>query len=118
MCFSTIDEYTDSMNGIKKNCIDDFIAFMKTAFPKITPKIRYSMPMWCVGAKMYNGYVAVSVADKHYSVHFLDESYIIKLKEMLPDCGFGKRCVNIKYGDDKAISVVSQAAKDYISSIL
>ncbi len=118
MSFSTIDEYINTLDMNKKSYINEFVVFMKTSFPKITPEICYSMPMWCVGAKMYNGYVAVSAADKHYSVHFLDESYIIKLKEMLPNCSFGKRCINIKYGDDQTIAVVMQVVNEYLSSIL
>lgn len=118
MSFTSVDEYLNSLNGIQSSAVCDFIAFMQTEFQKLAPKILYSMPMWCTGAKMYDGYVAVSAAEKHYCVHFLDENYIDKLKEMLPDCKFGKRCVNIKYGDDKSVTVVKKAVKVYISSIM
>ena len=116
MEFSTIDDYLNSLDEIGKSHIEEFVAFMKAEFPRITPKICYSMPMWNMGAKMYNGYVAVSAANKHYSVHLLDESYIIRLKDMLPNCSFGKRCINIKYGDEKTISAVRQIVKEYINS--
>ena len=116
MGFSIVDDYINSLNEIKKNNIKEFVAFMEADFPKITPKICYSMPMWCLGAKMYDGYVAVSAANKHYSVHLLDESYIIRLKDMLPNCSFGKRCINIKYGDEQTTSVVRQVVKEYINS--
>lgn len=32
------------------------------------------MPMWLVGKKMNEEYVAVSVAKNHFSVHFSDEA--------------------------------------------
>lgn len=86
--------------------------------PKLIPKIGYSMPMWWLGPKIYNGYVAVSAAGKHFSIHFLDESYIMELKEELPDCTFGKRCVNIKYGNVHAVVIVKQKITKYINNNL
>lgn len=67
---------------------------------------------------MYYGYVAISAAKKHYSIHFHDEGYLLKLKKDLPNCSFGKRCINVKYGDEQSISVVKQHVKDYFNSIL
>ena len=72
---------------------------MEIEFPQIVLKICFAMPMWWAGSKMYDGYVAVSAAKKHYSIHFHDGNYISKMKEELPNCTFGKRCINIKYGD-------------------
>ena len=89
---------------------------MKAEFPDIKPKICFAMPMWWLGLKMYKGYVAISAAKKHYSIHFYDENYLINMKKSLPDCAFGKRCVNIKYGDEQSISVVKQNVKDYLNS--
>lgn len=67
---------------------------------------------------MYDGYVAVSAAKKHYSIHFYDENYIFRMKEELPDCTFGKRCINVNYGDEHAVSVVKQNVSKYLKSIL
>jgi Domain of unknown function (DU1801). len=118
MGFVSVDEYINSLDENKKECVCDFVAFMKAEFPEITPKICFAMPMWWVGVKMYDGYVALSAAKEHYSIHFLDEDYILNIKKVLPNCGFGKRCINIKYGDDKSISVVKQYVKDYLDSKL
>jgi uncharacterized protein YdhG (YjbR/CyaY superfamily) len=118
MGYASIDEYIDSLEGDKKECVCDFVAFMKTEFPTITPKISFAMPMWWIGVKMYDGYVAISTAKKHYSIHFLEEDYILNMKKVLPNCGFGKRCINIKFGDEQSISVVKQNVKDYFNSKL
>ena len=118
MSFISINEYMSSLDETRKKNILGFIDFMEKEFPKIVPKISYSMPMWWVGPKMYDGYVAISAATKHYSIHFHDENYILKLKEELPDCTFGKKCINIKYGDEHAISVVKQNVSEYFKSIL
>lgn len=118
MSFVSIDEYLSSLNEIEKRYVSDFVNFMKEEFPNISPKISFSMPMWWLGSKMYEGYVAVSAAKKHYSIHFLDENYISKLKHELPNCTFGKRCINIKYGDESTISVVKQNVCEYLNNKL
>ena len=79
---------------------------METEFPKITPKISFSMPMWWAGVKMYDGYVAISVAKMHYSIHFCDENHILNMKKVLQNCSFGKRCINIKYDDEQSIAII------------
>jgi hypothetical protein len=40
------------------------------------------------------------------------------MKKSLPGCGFGKRCINIKYDDKQSIFVVKQNIKDYFNSKL
>lgn len=118
MGLASIDDYISSLDENRKECICDFVAFMKTEFQGITPKICFAMPMWWIGMKMYDGYVGISNAKKHYSIHFHDEEYISNMKKSLPSCGFGKRCINIKYGDEQSISVVKQNVKDYFNSKL
>lgn len=118
MGFAAIDGYINSLEKDAKERVSDFLAFMKLEFPKITPKVCFGMPMWWVGEKMYDGYVGISAAKNHYSIHFHDESYILNMKKDLPNCGFGKRCINIKYGDEQSISVVKQNVMDYLNSKL
>ena len=42
------------------------------------------MPMWLIGKKMSEGYVAVSAAKNHFSIHFSDEEFLNRLAESLP----------------------------------
>jgi uncharacterized protein YdhG (YjbR/CyaY superfamily) len=118
MGFAAINDYINSLDENGKRCVDGFVAFMEAEFPNITPQICFAMPMWWAGAKMYDGYVAVSAAKKHYSVHFHDEKYLSDLKKSLPNCGFGRKCINIKYGDEQSFSVVKRNIKGYFNSIL
>lgn len=118
MSFVSINEYIESLDEVRKKYVSDFDSFMKIHFPEITPRISFAMPMWWVGSKMYDGYVAISAAKDHYSIHFHDENYIIKLKEELPDCTFGRKCINIKYGDEHTLSVVKRNVSEYLVSIL
>lgn len=116
--FVSINEYINSLDDNAKQDVLNFEHFMETEFPQIIPKISFAMPMWWTGNKMYNGYVAISAAKKHYSIHFCDENYISELKKVLPNCTFGKRCINVKYGDEQTIFVVKQNVSKYLNSIL
>jgi uncharacterized protein YdhG (YjbR/CyaY superfamily) len=118
MSFVSINDYMSSLDVSQKKHISDFEDFMKIEFPQIVPKICFAMPMWWTGPKMYDGYVAASAAKKHYSIHFHDENYISKLKELLPNCTFGRKCINVKYDDEHTISIVKQMVSQYLNSIL
>lgn len=118
MGFNSISDFVHSLDENCKEYVCDFIFFMETEFPTIIPKICFAMPMWWVGAKMYDGYVAISAAKKHFSIHFHDEGYLLVLIKKLPNCKFGKKCINIKYGDEQSFSAVKQMVKDYFNSIL
>lgn len=65
-----------------------------------------------LGAKVKEGYIAISAAKNHYSVHFFREEAIEELKELLPTNKFGKRCVNIKYGD-QSVAIVRELVRKY-----
>jgi hypothetical protein len=118
MAFATIKEYIDSLDEQGQRVVIEFIDFMKAEYPGIAPKISYGMPMWWVGVKIYNGYVAISAAKSHYSVHFHDEERLVDLSGKMPNCTFGKRCVSVKYGDEKSAAIVKQGIKDYFSDVL
>lgn len=64
MSFVSIGEYISTLDEKGKNHVSDFVNFMKEAFPNLSPKISFSMPMWWIGSKMNEGYVAVSTAKK------------------------------------------------------
>ena len=72
------------------------------------------MPMWRLGKKMYEGYVAVSAAKSHFSIHFSDEAFLNRLAEALPACKKGKRCINIKYGDEVSLRAVEASISDFL----
>ena len=78
------------------------------------PKISFSMPMWLLGKKMYEGYVAVSAAKSHFSIHFSDEEFLNRLAGRLPACKKGKRCINIKYGDEASLHAVEASIRDFL----
>ena len=103
---ASVSEYVASLNEEQRQHVSAFIDFMSAEYPQLTPKISFSMPMWLLGKKMYEGYVAVSAAKSHFSIHFSDEEFLNRLAESLPACKKGKRCINIKYGDESSLRAV------------
>ena len=114
MGVASVSEYVASLNEEQQRHISAFIEFMNTEFPQLTNKISFSMPMWLVGKKMYDGYVAVSAAKSHFSIHFSDEEFLNRLAESLPICKKGKRCINIKYGDEQSLCAVEERIRDFL----
>ena len=106
MGVTSVSEYVTSLNEEQQRHICAFIEFMNAEYPKLTNKISFSMPMWLLGKKMYEGYVAISAAKAHFSIHFSDEEFLNRLAESLPACKKGKRCINIKYGDESSLRAV------------
>lgn len=110
----SVSEYVASLNEEQQRHICVFIGFMNTEFPQLTHKISFSMPMWLVGKKLYDGYVAVSAAENHFSIHFSDEEFLNCLAESLPACKKGKQCINIKYGDEQSLRAVEERISDFL----
>lgn len=114
MGVASVSEYVTSLNEEQQRHICAFIKFMNAEYPQLTNKISFSMPMWLVGKKMNEGYVAVSAAKNHFSIHFSDEEFLNRLAVSLPACKKGKRCTNIKYGDEKSLYAVEESISDFL----
>lgn len=113
MTVRTIEEYIDDLNEDGQRYIRDFSYFIETGYPELRGRICFAMPMWLAGEKMRDGYVAISAAKKHFSIHFHDEDFVKKLGILLPQCKTGKRCINIQYYDDGSYNTV----KEHISEL-
>ena len=114
MGVASVSEYVTSLNEEQRRHVCAFIEFMNAEYPQLTNKISFSMPMWLVGKKMNEGYVAVSAAKNHFSVHFSDEAFLNRLSESLPACKRGKRCINIPYGDEASLHAVEERISDFL----
>ena len=111
---ASVSEYVASLNEEQRRHVIAFMDFMRAEYPQLTPKISFSMPMWLLVKKMYEGYVAVSAAKSHFSIHFPDEEFLNRLSESLPACKKGKRCINIKYGDEASLRAVEERIGDFL----
>lgn len=111
---ASVSEYVVSLNEEQRRYVSAFIDFMSAEYSQLIPKISFSMPMWLLGKKMYEGYVAVSAAKNHFSIHFSDEEFLNRLAESLPACKKGKRCINIKYGDEQSLRAVEESISDFL----
>ena len=114
MGVASVFEYVASLNEEQRRHVSAFIDFMGAEYPQLIPKISFSMPMWLLGKKMYEGYVAVSAAKSHFSIHFSDEAFLNCLADRLPTCKKGKRCINIKYGDESSLRTVEKSISDFL----
>lgn len=94
MGVASISEYVALLNEEQQQYILAFLEFMNTEYPQLTNKISFSMPMWFLGKKMKDGYVAISAAKNHFS----DEKFVERLAETLPACKKGKRCIQSSAG--------------------
>ena len=88
---------------------------MSTTYPQLISKISFSMPMWLLGKKMNEGYVAASAAKKHFSIHFSYEVFLNRLAESLPACKKGKQCINIPYGDEASLHAEEESIVDFLN---
>ena len=113
MSAGSVTEYTDNLSEDGKKYVGDFIGFMRKQYPQIDSKICFSMPMWLAGEKMKDGYIAVSAAKNHFSIHFSEEGYVTNIAKMVPACKTGKQCINIKYGDDESYQIVKDHIRDF-----
>lgn len=111
---ASVSEYVASLDEVQRRHVSAFIDFMSAEYPPLNPKISFSMPMWLLGKKMYEGYVAVSAAKNHFSIHFSDEVFLNRLAESLPTCKKGKRCINIPYGDEASLRAVEKSIGDFL----
>lgn len=115
MKVNTVLEYIESLDENGRKYVNDFVDFMKKEYPNLHHKISFSMPMWLVGKKMNEGYVAISAAKNHFSIHFSSEDFVADLTKKLICCKAGKRCINIKYGDEQAYQQVKEAVKEFLN---
>lgn len=114
MKVNSIPEYIENLNENGRRYVNEFIDFMKEEYTQLNHKICFSMPMWLVGKKMNEGYIAISASKNHFSIHFSDENFVIELGKKLPTCKTGKRCINIKYGDDKSFKVIKESIEKFL----
>lgn len=114
MGVNSIAEYLEGLNEEGKQYVCAFISFMGNVYPELTHKISFSIPMWLLGKKMNDGYIGVSAAKQHVSIHFSDEAFVEGLAEKLPSCKRGKRCINVKYGDDKSFEAVKESVSEFM----
>ncbi|WP_242623656.1 DUF1801 domain-containing protein [Intestinimonas massiliensis (ex Afouda et al. 2020)] len=93
---ASVSEYVASLNEEQRQHVSAFIDFMSAEYPQLTPKISFSMPMWLLGKKMYEGCVAVSAAKSHFSIHFSDEEFLNRARCKMKKCCLTKRSHHLR----------------------
>lgn len=107
----SVDNYIENQGEKAQKSILSFVSFMKEILPSKKAGIVFSMTMWKRGKKMNDGYVAISVAKQHYSIHFSDEDFV---KNLSFQFRCGKRCVNIPYDDKDKENLIREHVKEFV----
>lgn len=118
MAVNSIEEYYEQSNEMGKLYIKEMSEFMYKEFPELHHKLCFSIPMWLVGKKMNEGYIGISTAKNHFSIHFSSDEYILYLKENMRTCKFGRRCINIKYDDSDSFEKIKEYIKEFLNSFI
>jgi len=107
----SVDNYIENQGEKAQKSVLSFVSFMKEILPGKRAGIVFSMPMWKRGKKMNEGYVAISAAKQHYSIHFSDEDFV---KNLSSKFRCGKRCANIPYDDKDKENLIREYVKEFV----
>lgn len=111
---TSIELYIDKLEPFQKTDISRIADFMTATYPQLKGKISFAMPMWLFGKKMNEGYVAVSAAKHHYTIHFSDEKFVQDLKQELQLSHVGKRSVPVDYGNEKMWLIMKDKIRQFV----
>lgn len=98
----TVDEFMDQYEGIQRQWIETFVAYMRKHYSEIEEVISYGIPTY----KFDKMYIAFSLAKTHFTFHTLDFEMIEMMKDWLPRAKFGKGSAKVKYDDKEAETVL------------
>ncbi len=107
----SVDNYIRNQGEKAQKSVTSFISFMNEILPGKRAEIVFSMPMWKRVKKMSDGYVAISVAKQHYTIHFSDEEFVEELSSMFK-CG--KRCASIPYDNKDKEKLIREYVKEFV----
>lgn len=111
---TSIQQYIAKLNPEQKPDIIRFADHMTQTYPQLTGKISFAMPMWLFGQKMNEGYIAVSAAKHHYTIHFSDEKFVQNIKHELHLSKAGKRSLPIDYGNEKMWQIIKDKIIQFV----
>lgn len=111
---TAIQQYIEKLEPLQKTDISRVADFMTSTYPQLNGKISFAMPMWLFGQKMNEGYIAVSAAKHHYTIHFSDEKFVQNIKHELHLSKAGKRSLPICYGDEKMWQIMKDKIRQFV----
>lgn len=105
-----VEDYIDRFDGDKKEWLTTMVQFMRANFPELQETLFYGMP-----AFRFDGqYIAFSVAKEHFTYHTLDFGMVEELKTRLPQAGFGRGSVKVRFADREAMPVLFEASREIV----
>lgn len=98
----TVREYVTQFDGVKREWIEEYTAYMEEKHSELEETIWFRMPTYKIGCS----YVAFSVSRDYFAVHTNDRECFAMLQKGLDKAAFGKRSAKIKYSDQGAKHVI------------
>lgn len=95
-------EYVETLSGPGCEWLAEFLQYMGSRHPDITPVMFRQRPMFKIG----KSYVMFTVAKEHFTLHTLNFDLVEGLKAILPKAEFGKGSVKVKFSDTIAKPVL------------
>lgn len=112
----TVEQYLETLNPEGKAWVGEFIDYVLGKYPERKITMFRQRPMFKKKDSYLEGYVMFTAAKTHFSFHTLNFDIITKAKSLLPNAGFGKGVLKVKYKDIEAKSIIKKLCNDELSS--
>lgn len=103
----TPQEYLDSLDEPARGWVTHLVRYAERR-SGIDAELFRSRPMVKVGRRWQDGYVLVTAAQGHGTVHALDFDLVDETRALLPRAGSGKGSVQARYDDAAAVEVLER----------
>lgn len=109
-----VDEYIQGLEGVQKEWVTDFVAYMRKKYPDLEEVISFKIPTFKLGQGKERNYIGFGLGKNHFSLHTMDFEYVVLLKEKLSKPGKGKGCVNVHYTKIDEKEILFKAIDDIV----
>ena len=110
----TPQQYLDAAPEAARPWLEEFWAHVREKAPTLDLVMFRQTPMFRFADSYLKGYVMVTAAAKHVSVHALEFDLVAATKQRIPGAFGGKGCVSVKYANTDA----KPALKEFVDEVL
>ncbi|WP_147572893.1 hypothetical protein [Cellulomonas massiliensis] len=103
----TPQDYLDSLDEPARGWVTHLVRYAERR-SGIGAELFRSRPMVKVGRTWQDGYVLVTAAKDHGTVHALDFDLVDETRRLLPRAGSGRGSVRARYDDEAAVAVLER----------
>ena len=105
-----IDKNISTLQGTKKDWTSKLVEFFRGAYPDLSETFENNMPTY-----RGEGFYIAFAARKNYFSFYTDDVRVLSLiKELSPTANLGKKCAKIKYSEQSAMEILTDAIKEIV----